>query len=116
MKLILEEQRRKLLANHEATKDGESALPLEPVVRLFDPYGSATWLLVSMNDDEYAFGLCDLGIGFPEMGDVYLPEVRSVLVMGHPRIERDMHWTARGTFGEYVEAANSAQTIVELPA
>ncbi len=51
-----------------------------PVVKFFMPDGGATWLLSEI-DPEYpdiAFGLCDLGMGFPELGSVSLSELLSV--------------------------------------
>ncbi len=98
MKLFTKEIERKLIRNHEATMaaDGED-LNHEPVVKLFDPYGASTWLL-SEYDPEYenAFGLCDLGMGCPELGSVHIPELRNLQLLGVPRIERDRSWSAQG--------------------
>jgi Protein of unknown function (DUF2958) len=40
------------------------------VVKLFNPTGAATWLLteIDLDDETVAWGLCDLGMGFPEFG------------------------------------------------
>jgi hypothetical protein len=45
-----------------------------PVVKLFCPWTTATWLLTELEpeDPDYAFGLCDLGLGCPELGRVSL--------------------------------------------
>ena len=45
-----------------------------PVVKLFSPVGAATWLLTTVDEDDQAFGLCDLGMGCPEVGYVDLKE------------------------------------------
>jgi hypothetical protein len=49
-------------------------------VKLFAPDGNATWLLTEIDPDDgdRAFGLCDLGLGEPELGYVSLAELESV--------------------------------------
>ncbi|CAE7537057.1 unnamed protein product, partial [Symbiodinium sp. CCMP2456] len=51
-----------------------------PVVKLFCPWGAATWLLSELDPDEpdIAFGLCDLGMGSPELGSVRLSEIAAI--------------------------------------
>ena len=41
-----------------------------PVVKLFTPDPGAIWLLTELDPDDAdtAFGLCDLGLGCPELG------------------------------------------------
>ena len=121
MKLITEAQRRKLLANEAAATeetDDSGTLDMEPVVRLFDPLGRAVWLLVSIADDAegVAFGLCDLGLGFPELGYVVFDEFASIKWPGSqvPRIERDRGFRPRGTLRRYWEAALTARKVEEL--
>ena len=55
-----------------------AGIPL-PVVKLFTPDASATWLLTELDpaDPDLAFGLCDLGLGCPELGYVRLSELES---------------------------------------
>jgi hypothetical protein len=50
------------------------ALDPRPVVKLFTPGAGAAWLLTELDPDDpdIAFGLCDLGLGFPELGSVRL--------------------------------------------
>ena len=71
MELITKDQRKQLLANGEATRKNPDADPF-PVVKLFTPDAQATWLLTELIPDEpdIAFGLCDLGLGSPELGYV----------------------------------------------
>ena len=66
MKLLTEAQRRELTANGERSTAGEEIDP-RPVVKLFTPDASATWLLSELDpsDPDRAFGLCDLGLGYP---------------------------------------------------
>ena len=56
-------------------------------VKLFDAYGSAFWVLWEFDPESgIAFGLCDLGMGYPEIGSVLLAEIQEL----GPRIERDV--------------------------
>ena len=60
-----------------------------PAVKLFDPAGQAFWVLWEYDpDDKMGFGLCDLGLGFPEIGSVSLVELRALKSV--LPIERDM--------------------------
>ena len=48
-------------------------------VYLFLPEGDATWILWEWDaEDRIAYGMCDLGLGFPEMGSVGLDEILEV--------------------------------------
>ena len=69
MNLITETLRAQLLANGQQSLDNDNFDP-PPVVKLFTPDASATWLLTEIDPDDHdhAFGLCDLGQGFPELG------------------------------------------------
>ena len=68
MKLITDEHRATMLANDQHYEDDPAFDPI-PVVKVFNPLGSATWLLCSLDrgDPDIAFGLCDLGFGSPEV-------------------------------------------------
>lgn len=45
-------------------------------VKLFDAMGAGTWELIAFNPKtKIAFGLCDLGLGFPEIGSVFISEL-----------------------------------------
>jgi hypothetical protein len=70
--LLTAKHRDKLLANAIA---GEMDHP--PVVKLFTPDANATWLIseVDPDDPDRLFGLCDLGLGYPELGYVSLAEL-----------------------------------------
>jgi hypothetical protein len=118
VKLLTSAQRAKLLDNgrrQAAVKGTPHELDLEPVVKLFDPCGAATWLLTEIDpeDDTVAWGLCDLGMGCPEFGTVSLTELtvfRGRLGLG---VDRDLHFTACGKISAYIEAAREAGRIVE---
>lgn len=84
-----------------------------PVVKLFMPDGPATWLLseIDPEDPDFAFGLCDLGLGFPEMGYVSLSELAGIRgTLGLP-IERDLHFSAEKDLMSYAEDAQSSGRI-----
>jgi Protein of unknown function (DUF2958) len=114
MKLLLEEHRQQLHANwtHNAASRGETT-DFKPVVKLFVPWGAGTWLLTELDpdDNDTAFGLCDLGMQSPELGNVSLAEMMSVRGPGGLTIERDRHFTAKMTLAEYAEAAREAGYI-----
>lgn len=106
MKLLTESQRRKLLANGLRRKTDADFDP-HPLVKLFTPDAGATWLLSELDPDEpdRAFGLCDLGLGFPELGYVSLTELAAVRgKLGLP-IERDRYFVPNDTLGAYAENA-----------
>ncbi len=71
MNLTIEEQRTRMLDNGLANAprggSGEHEYDHLPVVKIFCPWGGATWLLSELDrqDPDIAFGLCDLGLGFP---------------------------------------------------
>ena len=52
----------------------EAEIDFRPVVKLFTPDGAATWLLTEIDPayQDIVFGLCDLGMGCPELGSVSL--------------------------------------------
>ncbi|MET4103967.1 hypothetical protein ABIE58_003415 [Roseovarius sp. MBR-78] len=121
MKLLTQDQRQKLLANGQANaeqlanpdSDGE-AHDFFPVVKLFNPCGGATWLLTELDPEEpdIAFGLCDLGMGCPELGSVRLSELASVKLMGGALgIERDRHFTADKPLSAYAAEAQACGRI-----
>jgi len=102
MKLLTKPQREKLIKNHT---EGEKNR--KPVVKLFGG-SSCTWLLSELDPEtNICFGLCDLGMGFPELGDVSLDELIAIKFppFGLP-IERDKHFEAEKTLSEYANEAN----------
>lgn len=107
MKLLTKEQRTKLLKNN-ATPDEDK----KPVVKLFSPVGAATWLLSSIDENDIAFGLCDLGMGEPELGFVSLQELQEIKLPLGLSIERDRHFRANKTLTQYADEARSAGRII----
>lgn len=80
-----------------------------PVVKLFVPQTHCVWLLTELHNDDVGFGLCDLGLGFPELGYVSLEEVMSVT----PNVMVDPNFVAIAPLSAYSEAARNAGHIVE---
>ncbi len=85
------------------------------MVKLFNPAGAATWLLTEIDreDDDVAWGLCDLAMGFPEFGTVSLSELQNFRGRFGLGIERDLYFEAKAPISRYIEAANEAGHITE---
>jgi Protein of unknown function (DUF2958) len=107
MKLFTEAQRRELIANGERSAAGEHIDP-HPVVKLFTPDAGAIWLLTELDPSEpdRAFGLCDLGLGCPELGYVSITELASARGPLGLSVERDLYFTARHPLSEYAAEAH----------
>ena len=117
MKLITDSLTAQLRANgreqRAAMDKGEDALDFKPVVKLFTPDAQCTWLLTELDPDGgLAFGLCDLGLGCPELGYVPLAELAAVRGrLGLP-IERDRHFVANKTISAYADEARAHGHII----
>ena len=111
MKLLTQTQLKQLLVNGSDQNAGKDH---KPVVKLFLPGTAATWLLTELLDNEdIAFGLCDLGHGFPELGYVSLSEITSVTSPLGLTVERDISFLANYPISVYARAARIAQEITE---
>jgi len=111
MELLPEKIKKKLTENGQLeNRDKDHA----PVVKLFLPGTACTWLLSELdyNDPDIAFGLCDLGMGFPELGSVRISELMSVKAGGIFGIERDTSFEAIYPMSVYSYAANAADMII----
>lgn len=112
MTLLTETDRARLLANgalrrQAALANPDSEIDFLPVVKLFTPDAGCTWLLTEIDpqDTDLAFGLCDLGMGCPELGYVSLSELAGVRGgLGLP-IERDLHFVGRKPLSVYAADA-----------
>jgi hypothetical protein len=118
MQLFTLVQRQKLLENGRAQRVAidrqDQAIDFEPVVKLFTPDGNATWLLTELNPDYegLAFGLCDLGLGEPELGYVSLTEFAELRGPLGLAIERDLHFAPTRTIAAYADQAREHRRIV----
>jgi hypothetical protein len=118
MSLIPEPLKQQMLENGKtnwalSAKD-ENTVDCKPVVKLFNPCGAATWLLTELDpeDADLAFGLCDLGMGSPELGSVRISELEDYKGRLGIGIERDIHFEADKTLSEYADEARIHQRIV----
>jgi len=110
---ITDEQRALLLANGRESLENPDFDPV-PVVKLFTPDAGAAWLLceIDPDDHDHAYGLCDLGLGMPEIGWVSLGEIAAVRGrLGLP-VERDLYFRAEKRLSAYARDARLAGRIV----
>ena len=119
-KIFTAEILHKLAANGKATREaqerGEHEPDHKPVVKIFNPYGAATWLLTESDPDDpdCLFGLCDLGQGFPELGSVLRSEIEELRInRGGYRLplERDAYFSPTKTLSEYAADARAKDRI-----
>ena len=108
MKLVTKEQMEKLLENGR-NSDRDHV----PVVKIFTPDANATWLLSeAMPDDpDLMFGLCDLGMGFPELGYARLSEIQEVRGSLNLPPERDLYTVLDRPMSEYSRMAQKTGRI-----
>jgi hypothetical protein len=112
---ITDEQFDLLLANGRralACQEKDELFDPVPVVKLFTPDAGATWLLSEIDPDaQIAFGLCDLGLGCPEIGYVCLRELAEVRGLMNLPIEQDQHFRATQRLSAYAREARMAGRI-----
>ncbi len=110
--LIPPEIMAELLANGAASRD--TSIDPQPVVKLFTPDASATWLITEADpvDPDLLFGLCDLGMGFPELGYVRLSEIEAVRGALNLPPERDLYFKGAHPLSRYAAVAHHGGAIV----
>lgn len=109
MDLLTPEIEEQMLDNgrQEPVRGTENEIDFYPVVKLFTPDAACTWLLTELDSEapDLAFGLCDLGLGTPEVGCVSMRELRAVRgKLGLP-VERDLYFTPGKTLSAYAAEA-----------
>jgi hypothetical protein len=110
MKLVTKAQLEKMIANGRESRERD--VDHAPVVKLFTPDANATWLLTEVDPEnpDLAFGLCDLGLGFTELGYVSLAELEGLKGSLGLAVERDRFFVAKKTIVEYsIEARSSGR-------
>jgi hypothetical protein len=107
--LLTVEDGDQLLANAIA---GDRDHP--PVVKLFTPDANATWLIgeVDPDDADRLFGLCDLGVGHPELGYVSLTELSALRGPLGLAVERDEHFQPKQPLSVYADEARAKGRVV----
>jgi len=112
MMIITKEIDRKLRANYTANQASGDGGDTVPAMKLFFPWGAFTWLITERDTDnpDLLYGLCDLGMGSPEIGWISLSELQGIRKMGLG-LERDCWFRTTKTLGEYADAARAAGRI-----
>jgi len=88
----------KALSGLPSLGETDGSLEDRPAVWLFTPDGAGSWSLWEYDSGQMlAFGLCDLGLGFPEIGYVSIEELLEL----------------RGPFGLPIEMDRSIDTLVK---
>ena len=114
MKILTKHQLAQLLKNGREAAKSDDFDPY-PVVKLFTPDADCTWLLAWLEpgDTDLAYGLCDLGVGCPELGTVRLSELVATRgKLGLP-IERDLTWTATNPLHDYARLSLTRRLLVD---
>ena len=110
MKLLTKDLERRLVQNFMLNQNGEH--DFRPVAKFFG--GTlATWLVTEYDPEtQMFFGLCDLGLGEPELGYVSRAELESIRFppFGLP-VERDRWWEAKMTLSEYAADAQQNRRL-----
>jgi hypothetical protein len=112
-KIFTAEIIRKLQRNAAAQQAGGDPDPV-PVVKVFNPYGAHTWLFTELHEDGRLFGLCDMGMGEPELGYADRAEIEALRVrVGQSRLplERDAWFQADKTLRGYADDARARGRI-----
>ncbi|MGZ8214512.1 MAG: DUF2958 domain-containing protein [Methylosarcina sp.] len=116
MKFLTKDIHSKLLENgkkQDPVRGTDEEIDFKPVVKFFMPDASCTWLLTELDPDDpdIAFGLCDLGLGCPELGGVRISELAQLRGrLGLP-VERDLHFKADKTLSQYASEALKLERI-----
>lgn len=109
--MIREEDLAQLVANwreQEPLKGTRQEKDFTPVVKIFNPCGSGTWIFTECEpDSSLAFGLCDIGHGTPELGYCDLDELANIKLMAGLSMEQDLYWTPKKTLSEYASEASN---------
>jgi Protein of unknown function (DUF2958) len=110
--LITDEDRNRLLDNGAAAARGERGDPL-PVVKLVTLDAHATWLLTELDpqDGDTAFGLCDLGVGAPSLGQVKLSVLECIRGPRDLPVRCDRYFRPLRRLSEYVQLAQADGSI-----
>ena len=112
--LLTDQERTQLLTHGKERAAGIAIDPL-PVVRLFTPDAHAIWLLAALNpaDGDTAFGIMDVGIGMPDLGEIKLSDLASIVGPRQQPVMRDRYFKAVRPLSEYLRLAQENGSIVD---
>lgn len=111
MSFLSDEQRAVMLAHGAARQCGEVLDPW-PVLKLHTLDAGAVWLLTELTaDGDTAYGLCDAGLGQPELGSVKLSALADVRGPQGLRIVADPNFRPRQSLSAYLAEAQRDGSI-----
>ncbi|PSH60963.1 transposase [Phyllobacterium sophorae] len=94
------------LVNERAALVDNPSVDLRPVVKLFLPTSAAVWLITEFDEKEgLLFGLCDLGLGCPEIGYVAVSDLLTAIGPLGIRADRDTTFIAQKSLNGYAAEA-----------
>lgn len=84
-----------------------------PLVKLFNPSGAFTWLIVAIEPDRpsIGYGIADAGMGHPEIGSFDLDEIAGLRGRYGLPMERDLHFESHDTLAAIAERARAEGAI-----
>ncbi|WP_343614241.1 DUF2958 domain-containing protein [Novosphingobium sp.] len=95
-----------------AQRDGLPDPDPVPLLKLFNPCGSATWLATELDEDgDTLFGLSDMGFGCPELGSFSLSEIAEIPLPFELTIERDLYFVTRAPMSRWAQTARNLGSI-----
>ena len=111
---LVTNQQRQLLMERGRVGDLEKLLDDPPVIKLHTPNAGATWLISAIDpaDRERAWGLCDTGMGTPELGWVSLAELAGLHDRFGVEVCRDEAFRPSANLGVYASVAARLGVIV----
>lgn len=105
MTFLTDHQREQMLANGVARARGDNFDPY-PIIKLYTPGADATWVLTGLDaDGDRAYGLIDVGTGFPELGEVSLSMLAGIKGPGGLPVAVEANFKPRKTLSAYVADA-----------
>jgi len=113
MELLTKPQRAALLATGLEIMERDTSHLVWPKVKLFTPDAGARWLLAWLEpeDEDTAWGLCDLGVGYPEIGSVSMSEIADVRGAYGLPVERDLFFRPLMSLLDYAAKARDQGRI-----
>jgi hypothetical protein len=109
MKYFNEDEYNQLLENGKDCSEDKDPVPL---IRLYMHGTGASWLITELDPEnpDIAFGLCDLGLGFPEIGYVSLSEIKEAQSLFY-HLKRDYDFKGLYPLSVYAQAARAVEYI-----
>jgi hypothetical protein len=114
LRAALREQGRAQAAHRGlAEPPEEGAYDPLPLVKFFNPVGTATWLASAIGeDDDTLYGLADLGFGCPEAGCFSLAALARIRLPFGRVIERDRAFVTLHPLSLWARAAGQCGSIL----